>query len=320
LKNVLFLSAGRRVELVQAFLAEMRERDREAKLFAVDFNAHQSAACQVADKFFSAPRVTEPSYISFVLELCKANDICLIIPTIDTELIPLARYREKFNEAGINVVISDLDLVRRCRDKRLTADLFQELGIKSPAIFSKNALHLPCFAKPYDGSSSVGAKKIDSNDQITSNLLSDEKIMFMELVGLDYTEYTVDTYFDQAGELRCLVPRKRIEIRAGEISKGLTQKDKVYDYVLPKIKKLIGARGCITLQLFVRDNPEDFLGLEINPRFGGGYPLAYAAKANFVGWLLDEYLFGKDIPFFDAWEENLMMLRYDAKVLVHGTT
>jgi carbamoyl-phosphate synthase large subunit len=61
-----------------------------------------------------------------------------------------------------------------------------------------------------------------------------------------------------------------------------------------------------------------FAALEINPRFGGGFPLSYSAGANYPGWLIDEYILGKEVPFFDAWEDRLLMLRYDAKVLVHG--
>jgi len=318
MKNVLLLSAGRRVELAQSLKKEIRNRDRKAKLFATDLNTDQSAACQVVDNAFTVPRATSSEYVEYIIDLCEANDIGVVIPTIDTELVPLAKHREKFNDLSINVVISNPNLVRSCHDKRLTSTLFEVLGIKSPKIFNKNALRFPCFVKPYDGSSSIGIQRIDNEEQITKSLLADEKMIFMELVSSDFSEFTLDAYFDQNEALRCLVPRKRIEVRAGEVSKGVTRKGTIYQYLLPKIKKLEGARGCITIQLFVRENSDDILGLEINPRFGGGYPLSYVAGANFIGWLLDEYLLGKEIPFFDAWEANLMMLRYDAKILIHN--
>ena len=318
MKNVLLLSAGRRVELAQDLIKEIRKRDRKTKLFATDLNTDQSAACQIVDNAFTVPPATNSGYVECIIDLCKANDIGLVIPTIDTELVPLAENFGKFNDSSINLVISNSVLVHSCRDKRLTSILFENLGIKSPAIFSKDALQFPCFVKPYDGSSSIGIQRIDNVEQISKSLLVNEKMMFMELVSSDFSEYTLDAYFDQNEALRCLVPRKRIEVRAGEVSKGVTRKDKVYQYLLPKIKKLKGARGCITIQLFIREDSDDILGLEINPRFGGGYPLSYVAGANFIGWLLDEYLLGKKISFFDAWEANLMMLRYDAKILVHN--
>ena len=73
------------------------------------------------------------------------------------------------------------------------------------------------------------------------------------------------------------VPRLRIETRAGEVSKGLTSKGIVYDYLKDKLINLKGARGVITLQIFVNKKNKIFRAIEINPRFGGGYPLSYAA-------------------------------------------
>ncbi|RTZ49695.1 hypothetical protein EJ377_05105 [Chryseobacterium arthrosphaerae] len=60
------------------------------------------------------------------------------------------------------------------------------------------------------------------------------------------------------------------------------------------------------------------MGIEINPRFGGGYPLSYLAGANYPEWLLKEYFMGHDIPYFEDWEDNLLMLRYDDEVLVRN--
>jgi carbamoyl-phosphate synthase large subunit len=320
MKNVLVLSVGRRVELAQIFLEEVKKRDPKARVFAVDLDPDHSAACQIVDRAYAAPRVTEFHYLEFVLELCIENDIGLVVPTIDTELLVLAEHREKFDAIGVSLVISRLDFVRSCRDKRLTIDLFNQLELDSPLLYERDKLSFPCFVKPYDGSCSVGARKLESVDELTAQLLSDKKMIFMELIGSDYSEYTVDAYFDRQETLRCLVPRKRIEVRAGEVSKGVTRKNYVYKYLLPRLQKVKGASGCITFQVFVRDEPERILGLEINPRFGGGFPLTYSAGANFVGWLLDEYLLGKEVPFYDQWEENLLMLRYDAKVLVHGAT
>ena len=318
MKNILLLSAGRRVELAQAFMAEIRNRHLDAKLFATDLKPEFSAACQVVDVAFKAPRVTDSSYIDFLLETCLQNRIGLVIPTIDTELLLLSKNRERFEEHGVHLIISEQALVEKCRDKRLTGDLFQSLNIDTPKIFNRAAIEFPCFAKPYDGSCSIGASPILNVEMLSESMLQDEKMMFMELIDSTHQEYTVDAYFNRQGALCCFVPRLRIETRAGEVSKGVTRKGHVYDYLLEKIKQIKGARGCITLQLFSNAETERFAALEINPRFGGGYPLSYSAGANYPGWLIDEYLFNRDVPFFDGWEADLMMLRYDAKVLVHG--
>jgi carbamoyl-phosphate synthase large subunit len=314
--NVLILSAGRRVELVKAFNVELKRLVPAARVLAVDLNPSLSSACQVADSYFKAPRVTSKEYIAFLKNLCATENVGLVIPTIDTELLALSAHREDFERDGINLVVSDHDLVRDCRDKNLTKDLFLNLGIAYPKIFSRDAIEFPCFMKPYDGSCSIGAQALMESSSLAVEQLNNPKNMFMELVPSDYKEYTVDVYYDQFGQLKCFVPRLRIETRAGEISKGVTRKNHVYDYLLDKLTNLSGARGCITLQIFVNEETRDYKGLEINPRFGGGYPLSYSAGANFPSMLINEYLLGKNLDFYDKWQPNYLMLRYDASVFV----
>ena len=164
----------------------------------------------------------------------------------------------------------------------------------------------------------MGAIALNDKTELTSTLLSDEKMMFMGLVDEQHTEYTIDAYYAQNGKLKCLVPRERIEVRAGEVSKGATRKHLVYDYFLQACEKVEGARGCLTIQIFADLERESFYGLEINPRFGGGFPLSYSAGANYPRWLICEYLMGDEIEFYDQWETDLLMLRYDAKELIHG--
>jgi len=86
--------------------------------------------------------------------------------------------------------------------------------------------------------------------------------------------------------------------------------------LIERLKRLDGARGCVTVQVFGDPDTQRVKALEINPRFGGGYPLAQAAGAEFPDWLIREYFLGETVNFFDRWEENLIMLRYDAKVVV----
>jgi carbamoyl-phosphate synthase large subunit len=318
MNNILLLSAGRRVELALAFKTEVALRNLPSKVFATDIRPQLSAACQVVDVSLKSPKVTEAGYIDFLLDTCRAQSIGLVVPTIDTELLLLSQHRHEFAANDIALIISDEELVRLCRDKRLTAALFNDLGIDTPRIYDRATIQFPCFVKPYDGSCSIGAAMIQSAEMLTESMLVDEKMMFMELVDGTHTEFTVDAYYDRNECLACIVPRQRIEVRAGEISKGITRRHYIYEYLLSKLQKLKGARGCITLQLFANEETGRFAALEINPRFGGGYPLSYSAGANYPGWLIDEYLMNKPVRFFDGWESNLMMLRYDSKVLIHN--
>jgi carbamoyl-phosphate synthase large subunit len=315
-ENVLLLSAGRRVELLRAFQAEAKARGIDGGVFATDLNPGASAACRLADRAFRMPRVTDQGYLDELLKLCEEQSVGLVIPTIDTELTGLAGAKARFAESGTHIVISDEALVKTCRDKRHTAALFASLDIGTPALMDSSQLTFPCFSKPYDGSRSVGARKLALPSDLTDSMRNDPKLIFMEYIDSTYDEFTVDAYFDRNGTLKCLVPRHRLEVRDGEVSKGVTRRGHVYDYLKERLKKIEGARGCLTVQLFASSEGSRYAALEINPRFGGGYPLSYAAGANFPGWLLDEYLFGGSVSFFDGWQPDLMMLRYDAQVLV----
>jgi carbamoyl-phosphate synthase large subunit len=317
MSNILITSAGRRVDLVDSFKIESRKLDRKLKVFCVDLNPELSPACQVADSYFLAPSVTSDEYISFLKQLCIENFITLIVPTIDTELLILSKHREEFLGHGINIVISDSIIIEECRDKNYTSNLLKTIDINTPIIYNAKKIKYPCFVKPYDGSSSLGAFALNDESMLTEDILKNPKNMFMELVPKSYDEYTVDVYFDKSGNLKSLVPRLRIETRAGEVSKGLTSKGSVYDYLKVRLSNLKGARGCITLQLFVNLKEWSFKAFDINPRFGGGYPLSYAAGANFPKMLIQEYILEEGLDFIDDWEDNLLMLRYDSKILIH---
>ena len=94
--------------------------------------------------------------------------------------------------------------------------------------------------------------------------------------------------------------------------------NEIVPYLNEKLAKIDGACGCLTMQFFLNKITRRIIGIEINPRFGGGYPLSYLAGANYPKWLIEEYILEKNIPFFNDWENNLLMLRYDDEVLVHN--
>ena len=131
-----------------------------------------------------------------------------------------------------------------------------------------------------------------------------------------YKEYTVDLYYGKDNKVKCIVPRERIKIRAGEINKGLTEKEPLTKYLFDRLETIEGCVGCICIQLFLNPKNGDVVGIEINPRFGGGYPLTYAAGGNFQEYLIREYFLGEKIAYFDGWQDHKLMLRYDDAIFV----
>ena len=317
MKNILILSAGRRGKLVEAFKGVAQKQG--VLVLSTDMKPEFSSACHLADVALKAPRVTADHYIDFLKSLCVEHHIGLLIPTIDTELLLLSQVRDEFEALGAHIMISSPEFIGACRDKRKTGELFDSLTIDNPKIYDRANIQFPCFCKPYDGSCSIGAQALPLKEMLTQDLLDNPKNIFMELVDASFKEYTVDAYYNRQGELCSLVPRERLEVRAGEVSKGVTRRNAVYDYLRSRLEHLQGARGCITVQVFYNPDTHQIKGLEINPRFGGGYPLTQAAGADFAEWMVYEYLCGKTISFFNDWTNDLMMLRYDEQVIVDAS-
>lgn len=319
--NILITSAGRRVSLVRAFQNELRKVDKNGKVLASDANPILAAACHVADEYFKVPKLAQSTYIEFLLDQCKTRSIKLVIPTIDTELLLLARNKDLFEKNNINILISSIDFIEKCRNKRVIHDFFSSKKINVAKEFDKKNYVLPMFIKPYDGSRSVDTYLIKNKEDLQDYHFENEKLMFLEYLDHEvYDEFTCDLYYDITHNLRCIVPRKRLEVRDGEVNKGLTKRNHLVPFLKKNLEYIDGAIGCLTAQFFVhKENSDKIYGIEINPRFGGGYPLSYLAGANFPKWIIQEHLLGKEIePQFDSWEDNLLMIRYDDEILVHG--
>ena len=130
-------------------------------------------------------------------------------------------------------------------------------------------------------------------------------------------ELTLDCWVDDAGNCAAAVPRVRLATRAGEVAKGLTVTDAVLEAdVAALVNALPGARGPITVQVMRSKTGHRFI--EINPRFGGGYPLSHAAGAQFTAALAAEAVGRPVNPEWFAWSPDVLMLRYDDAVFVHG--
>lgn len=315
--NIIITSAGQRVSLVKDFQETLRRFFPDGKVYTTDMNPKMAPAAYVSDGCFEVPRCTSEDYIEALLTICLGNGIGLIVPTIDTELAILSANKDVFIKQGICVSVSDYDFVMMCRDKRNTGAFFERNGIRVPKPIDKFHPTFPLFAKPYDGSLSTNLHYIKTAEELTDEIMNDPKLLFMEWIDKEiYKEYTVDMYYGRDNRVKCIVPRERIKIRAGEINKGMTEKNPLTSYLFERLETIKGCVGCICIQLFLNPQTDDVVGIEINPRFGGGYPQTYAAGGNYPEYLIREYFLGEEIAYFDGWKDHLLMLRYDDAVYV----
>ena len=320
--TVLFSSAGRRVELLNCFREDARELGLALRVLAIDCDPAMSSGCHAADHSFAVPRCMDATFITRLLEICAAEHVDLIVPTIDTELLPLAEARHKFEAIGTLVAVSDFETVAMARDKLRTAVFLERHEISSPRSVLANALledpgalRFPVILKRIDGSSSIGLREAASIDEVRDPQLDLTRYIAQEKwLG---REYTVNIFFDDSGHCRAAVPHQRCETRAGEVSKGITVRHPLLaDFAARLARALPGARGALCFQSIIAADGRGVV-FEINARFGGGYPLAHRSGARFSRWLLEQ-VSGLPCSARDDWQEGLTMLRYDAAVFVRA--
>lgn len=315
--NILITSVGKRVALTNYFKETLLRFYPKAKVYTADMKPEMAPAGYVSDGCFKVPRVTDPTYPQALLDLCMENEVGMIIPTIDTELLLLADIKEKFDKHGIHVIVSDTAFVALCRDKRNTGKFLEQHGIRTPKPIDKHHPTFPMFAKPYDGSLSANLHYIRSAEDLTQDLLDDPKLLFMEYIDRKvYKEFTVDMYYGRDHYVKCIVPRERIAIRSGEINKGRTAKNEILRFLKERLNYIEGCVGCICAQFFFHPETLDIVGIEINPRFGGGYPLTHMCGGNFPELLIREYFMNESINYFENWRDGMLMLRYDEAIFV----
>lgn len=317
--NVLITSAGRRVTLVELFRAALDRLGVAGSVVAADAKANAPAGL-VADRREPVPRVDDPAYVPRLLEICRAHAIGLVVPTIDPELPVLADHAAEFEAAGALPLVSSPEANRICLHKGRTARFFREAGIPAPAEFDPAAVladpaaAYPFIIKPASGSASVGVARVHDRRELEYHLGAVADPILQEFVAGE--EYTLDILVDLAGRVRCVVPRLRIETRAGEISKGVTVRDPALIAAGRRVAEALpGARGCVTAQC-IRDAEGRIKFLEINPRFGGGFPLSARAGADFPGWVAAMALGREPEIDPDGWRDGLAMLRYDEALYV----
>ncbi|MBM4026411.1 MAG: ATP-grasp domain-containing protein [Planctomycetes bacterium] len=317
---VLFTCIGRRVALLRCF-QEAARRLQLAVSFCGTDTTRLSPALQLCDRAFLVEPTTHVRYLDQLLSIVRDHAVSLLVPTVDLDLDLLARHKPQFEEVGCRVLVSDPDAIDTCRDKRRTFGFLRKNGFRTPRTMSvrmalaadrRGEWTWPCFLKRWDGSGSRDNAVVHDPGELRFFARRIPNALCQEF--LDGTEYTCDAYVDFEMQVRCVVPRRRIEVRSGEVSKGQVVKHPQIMDQARRVVELLGAGpGVITLQLFLT-SAGSLTFTEINPRLGGGAPLSIRAGADFPRWILEE-LTGRcpDID-FDGFTDGLMMLRYDAEV------
>lgn len=311
--NILFTCAGRRTYLLKYFKENMNEGD---KVVATDMQL-SAPALQVADVKIQVPAVYDSKYVDITLQICKDQHIDALLSLNDLELPILAENKSKFEVEGIKLIVSDLSVIDIAFDKYKTAQWVESLGLKSPKTFvrlkdAKQALHtgelhFPLFMKPRWGSGSIGLETVADMEELdiyyhllmkkikktilATASVGDEYIMIQEK--LTGNEFGLDVMNDLHGNNVAVSVKQKLAMRAGETDKAITVD-------LPEVREIgckIGSalRHIGNLDVDVMQNEKgEYCVLELNPRFGGGFPFSYEAGVNLPKAII-EWIKGNEV-------------------------
>jgi len=311
--NLLFTSVGRRVELLRAFRQAYQSLKLDGRIIALDIDP-LAPALRLADRPYIVPRLSAPDYLPMLVDICEREQISAIFPLIDPDIPVLARNREMIERTGARLGIVPEQAAHITADKWRTFEFFRSLGLPTPqswlpGTFDASQADYPLFIKPRDGSAAKDTFRVrDARELAFFSEYITEPIVQEFLAG---PEITSDVICDLDGQMLGVVSRRRIEVRWGEVAKGVTIYDEQIDAACRQIAAALPAIGPITVQCIVRDGVPYFT--EINARMGGGLPLGVAAGANSPAWLLAS-LAGRAIETpqgRDSYKENIYLTRYD---------
>ena len=302
--NILFTCAGRRTYLLKYFRENLSKGD---KIIATDMQL-TAPALQAADVRIQVPSVYDANYVDITLDICKKHEVSILISLNDLELPILAKNKVCFEKAGVHVIVSDPEVIEICFDKYKTYQYIKSLNLECPKTFKnyneailaiKNKeLIFPLVLKPRWGSGSIGIEFVDDMEefQIAYNLLRKKikkTILSKASIGNEYIliqekiegyEYGLDIMNDLKGNHIAVSVKKKLSMRAGETDKAIT----IENHEIQSIGKKIGTnlKHIGNLDCDILERNEIYYVLELNPRFGGGFPFSYEAGVNLPGAII----------------------------------
>jgi carbamoyl-phosphate synthase large subunit len=312
--NVLITAGSRRAPLVRAFQTVLRVEPR-GHVIVTDVDA-TSPAVHVAHRAYRVPLSTDPGYVDALVDICVAEQIRLVVPSVDDELEIVAEARPRFAALGVTVACSSAPTAALCNDKYATCRHLTGHGVDAAATWLPDELPTDVpellFIKPRIGRGGVGAFVIRNRREREFFLSYVNHPVVQEF--LEPPEYTIDMLCDTTGRPLSIVPRQRTVIRAGVSDRGRTVKSDVLERLAIRVASAIPFAGPVNIQCRMRgETPVVF---EINPRFSGGIPLTIAAGANFPAMLVRLALGEKVEPALGTFRSDLWMTKYDAALFL----
>lgn len=329
--NILFTCAGRRNYLINYFKEAI---NGQGKICAADKDTTATALVD-ADIAIQLPDIYQDDYIDKLIQACLDNNIMAIISLNDLELPLLAKSKTLFSAKNIQVLVSDERCINIAFDKYKTSQFIIALGLNSPKTYinlkdaqkalSSGELKFPLILKPRWGSASIGVEFAESMEELkltysvlklklgksilrnASSADMENAILIQEqLLG---SEYGLDVVNDFKGSYYGTFVRQKLNMRAGETDKAISVIDQRFEEIGRTIGENLKHIGNLDCDVFLVNSK--LYVLELNPRFGGGYPFSHEAGVNtaaiYVNWLKNN----TEVSDFNNYKEGILVTKCD---------
>jgi carbamoyl-phosphate synthase large subunit len=306
---VLFTCAGQRVDIVTAF------SQAGATTLAVDVN-ELAPALYAAERRALVPPVDDPGYVAALRALVELHDVRLVVPLTDLDHLLLAERRDELG--GALLLLPGPDTIRLCEDKYRAHCFFAERGIASPPTWLPEDLpaevSFPVLVKARRGFGSRQIYRAADRGELDF-FLSHTTALSMVQAACAGEEFSIDVFCDTSGRCLGAIPRTMIESKGGESIKGMTIKDAELIEHGRRVAEVLRIVGPANIQCF--REPDGTLPVtDVNPRFGGGFPLPTAAGSRYPELALALANGEQPEPRFGDFQEGIVMTRFFSHIVL----
>ncbi len=316
--NILLLSVGTRNLIIRYFKKAV---GATGKVVATDMQPYAPAIYD-ADAHYIVPRITAENYIDILLDICRKEKIDAALSLIDPELSLLAKHAEAFESIGVKIIGSSYENCELAFNKMAMFRWLCDHGYHCALSYDNmgdfrrdydaGRIAFPVMVKPVFGSASIDIGVIEDMESLEMVFSHYKGMMIQQMMKGD--EIGADVYIDMiSGEMVSLFTKKKILMRAGETDKAVSFKDEKLYRFIEEFCAQAGWRGQIDIDLFELDGK--YFISEVNPRFGGGYPHAYACGCDHMQLIVNNIngITNPQMPY--SYEDGLYMMKYvDIKV------
>lgn len=306
--TVMMLGGARRVSVAELLKKSGRQLGYDVEI--VSYELLKEVPIALVAEVVVGLKWGDPEVVDDIIRLVKEKEVNVILPFVDGAIEIASILKVKLPD--VFVPVSDFATTSAMFDKVEAARLFKEAGLQIPTTYTVISAEMPAIAKPRRGSASRGIKIFhDIDDLMHLDNLSD--YLVQEYIEHNM-EYTIDAYVSQAGEILVAVPRKRLEVMGGEVTRTVTCHNDTLEKMSREVLSKFKLRGPVTLQ-FLHDLDNDrYLLMEVNPRLGGGVVCSIYAGAPILDYIICEAL-GAEVNPCDDWTAGTLMARYQKEAI-----